>query len=112
MLNRILLGFGLLSNFATLLGLWIAYIAASETVQARVGHVLLVAGAISSIITYLVLAFFVLRHKHNTTDQHAVDGISKKQIYVGPHGMPISIVNDNARVHIVIFLLWTWNSGT
>jgi hypothetical protein len=61
MLKNILLGLSVLSNVATLAGLWIAYISAPATVQSRVGYVVLVSGAVCSIVLYLCLAWFVLR---------------------------------------------------
>jgi len=38
-LKKILLGFGVLSNIATLIALWIAYISVPASVQAKIGHV-------------------------------------------------------------------------
>lgn len=48
-------------NFATLLGLWIAYEASPATMQARIGHVLLTCGALASILVYGAFAWFVMK---------------------------------------------------
>jgi hypothetical protein len=60
-LKRILLGFGFLSNIATLIGLWIAYISVPASVQARIGHALLIAGASCSVALYLWLAWLIFQ---------------------------------------------------
>jgi hypothetical protein len=64
MLTKILLWLGVVSNIATLVGLWIAYISAPTFVQEQVGHGLLVGGAVSSVVVYLLIAVFVLRAKN------------------------------------------------
>jgi hypothetical protein len=61
MLTKILLGFGVVSNFATLIGLLITYMSAPVTVQSAVARILLLAGAGCSVILYFLLAWFVLR---------------------------------------------------
>jgi hypothetical protein len=73
LLKKILLGFSLLSNIATLVGLWVAYIAAPASVQATIGHVLLIAGAITSVVLYLALAFVALRSGEQSTLEQAPD---------------------------------------
>lgn len=71
MLTRTLLGFGLLSNIATLIGLWIAYIAAPASVHAKIGYVLLVAGAACSVVLYLFIAWLVLRSPRRPSKEGA-----------------------------------------
>jgi hypothetical protein len=61
MLRKSLLAFTIVSNFATFLGLWIAYQSAPASIQAKTGHLLLLVGAIASIVTYIVFAVFVMR---------------------------------------------------
>jgi hypothetical protein len=78
MLTKILLGFTMMCNFATLLGLWIAYEAAPATLQARVGHVLTWSGATASAMLYFLVAWLVLRTRahegsSNTRDSDAGD---------------------------------------
>jgi hypothetical protein len=60
-LKKILLGFGVLSNIATLIGLWIAYISVPASVQAKIGHVFLIAGASCSVALYLWLAWVIFQ---------------------------------------------------
>jgi len=50
-----------LSNIATLIGLWIAYISVPASVQARIGHALLIAGASCSVALYLWLAWLIFQ---------------------------------------------------
>jgi hypothetical protein len=73
MLTKILLGFTIMCNFATLLGLWIAYEAAPSTLQSRVGHVLTWSGATASAILYLFAAWFVLRTRVGASEAHDSD---------------------------------------
>jgi hypothetical protein len=61
MLNKILLPFSLVSNLATLLGLWIAYASAPASIQEKVGHILIVCGAIASIVVYVIFAVFLMK---------------------------------------------------
>ncbi len=61
MLNKILLPFSLVSNLATLLGLWIAFASASASIQEKVGHLLILCGAVASIIAYALFAVFLMR---------------------------------------------------
>ncbi|PYX69792.1 MAG: hypothetical protein DMG72_19965, partial [Acidobacteria bacterium] len=61
MLGKILLGLSALSNLATLAGLWIAAISAPTSVQPRIAQVLLIAGAVCSIVLYLSFFWFVLQ---------------------------------------------------
>src|SRR6266705_3135648 len=61
MLKKILLGLSVLSNLATLAGLWIAIISAPTSVQPRIAQVLLIAGAVCSIGLYLSFFWFVLQ---------------------------------------------------
>ncbi len=63
MLSKILLAFSIVSNFATLLGFWMAYAASPATLQQTVGHVLILSGAIASILGYAALVWFVFRPK-------------------------------------------------
>lgn len=65
MLAKTLLPFTIVCNFATLFGLWIAYEAAPATLQARIGHELLLWGAGASIVAYVAFAFLVMRPKIN-----------------------------------------------
>jgi hypothetical protein len=63
MLGRTLLAFSIVCNCATLFGLWIAYEAAPATLQAKIGHTLLLCGAVASIILYALFAIFVMKPK-------------------------------------------------
>jgi hypothetical protein len=72
-INKILIGFSIVCNFATLLGLWIAYAASPATLQHRVGSILILCGAITSILGYLAFAWFVMRGK---IDREASRGAS------------------------------------
>ena len=66
MLTKILLGFGVLSNLATLLGFWMNYISSPESVQNKVSRLLLIGGAAASILLYLGVAYLIFR-KHPKT---------------------------------------------
>jgi hypothetical protein len=66
MLAKTLLVFTIVCNFATLVGLWIGYEAAPATLQARIGHVLLLCGAIASIAAYVGFAIFVMKPDHRS----------------------------------------------
>ena len=57
----ILLGLGILSNAATLVGFWMQYISAPSDVQMRASHLLLTIGAASSVIIYLIVAYVVIK---------------------------------------------------
>lgn len=61
MLKSILLGLSVLSNIATLVGLWITYISVPFTVQSRIAHALLVGGAVSSVLLYLLIVRLLLK---------------------------------------------------
>ena len=61
MLENFLLGFGMSSNVATLLGLWIAYASAPTTIQNKVGHLLIIGGAACSIVLYLAIVWRLAR---------------------------------------------------
>jgi hypothetical protein len=71
MLKNILLGLSVLSNLATLAGLWIAYISVPATVQNHIGHVLLISGAVCSVLLYLGLAWFVLQPRKRPPSEHS-----------------------------------------
>jgi len=73
MLTKILLAFTVVCNFATLLGLWIAYEASPATLQLKIGHVLAWSGAIASAILYFFVAWLVMHgpkmHEANEADE-------------------------------------------
>ncbi len=61
MLNKLLIGFGVLSNTATLVGLWISYVSAPQNLQPIIAHRVLMSGGTLSAMLYLYLAYAVLR---------------------------------------------------
>jgi len=83
MLRKGLLAFTIVSNFATLLGLWIAYQSAPAALQAKTGHLLLFSGAIASVVTYIAFAVFVMRP---TRDNHEL--AKKLDVLLAARGIP------------------------
>jgi len=61
MLKKGLLVFSLVSNFATLVGLWLSYASAPATVQNKFASMLLVSGAFASTGGYIAFAWLVMR---------------------------------------------------
>jgi len=81
MLTKILLGLGALSNVATLVGLWIAYISAPVAVQSRIASALLLVGAACSVVVYLLIAFFLLwRAPHGSAAAHSALNAAEQRI--------------------------------
>jgi hypothetical protein len=72
MLTKILLAFTIVCNFATLFGLWVAYEASPATLQAQIGHALLLCGAVASILGYLAFAYFVMRPVAHKTQEQSI----------------------------------------
>jgi hypothetical protein len=61
-ITYILLGFGFLSNIASILGAWIGYASAPIGVQSQTLRILWVVGAISSALIYLFAGWLVFQH--------------------------------------------------
>ncbi len=81
-------------NFATLLGLWIAYEASPATIQSKVGHVLTISGAITSTILYFLVAWLVLRPKQHEAKQADIDELhndeqKERKLFVCTNGYPL-----------------------
>jgi hypothetical protein len=113
MLTKILLGFTMLCNFATLFGIWIAYEAAPATLQERIGHELSVCGAIASAILYFFVAWFVMRSKEKNPEQSdgtvaeagkpRHDALARKHgIYIGSAGIATQVIGDTLTVRLNI----------
>lgn len=106
MLQKILLGFGVLSNFATLLGLWIAYISTPETVQNRIGHVLLIAGASVSVALYLIVAWVIQRQPSPEKTKTSPD--IPLRIFVSSPGISFRLMQDRGKA--ALDLIFTTNA--
>jgi hypothetical protein len=94
MLKKILIGLGVLSNLATLLGLWIAYISAPTPVQSKIGHVLLIAGGCASAALYLVLAWAILRQPAEKTTPGPTNPV---RIFISSPGISFRLMQDRSK---------------
>jgi hypothetical protein len=114
MLRKSLLPFSLVSNFATLLGLWITYEAAPASVQAKIGHWLILLGAAASIIGYIAFALFVMRPKaaelvqpinpEAAVARPRMDAMARKNgIYIGPAGIAMQLIGEDLSIRLSIF---------
>ncbi|MGA8763212.1 MAG: hypothetical protein WB562_10140 [Candidatus Sulfotelmatobacter sp.] len=104
----ILLGLGVLSNIATLIGFWMQYITAPSNAQLRVSHLLVTIGAIVSVVIYLIVGWYIIRSAAPprvevepipSTANGAVP--QKDRIHVCPDS--ISVNGYKARISFVIF---------
>ncbi len=119
MLEKILLGVGLLSNLATLAGIWIAYIAAPASVQPHIAKVLLISGAVVSIAIYLFIGGLLLRSRSPDVSSNKssdgrdgksesshpnLDALARKHgIYIGSGGIAAEVIDDTLTVRLTIF---------
>src|ERR1700722_6329512 len=105
--TRVLFGFTIMCNFATLLGLWIAYEAAPATLQATIGHVLTISGAITSTLLYFLAAWLVLRPKKhevmkNETDWSREGTPKEQQLFVCTNGYPLQRTQSGIALNLQI----------
>jgi hypothetical protein len=108
MLGKTLLAFSIVCNCATLFGLWIAYEAAPATLQARIGHTLLLCGAVASIILYALFAIFVMKPKVEKAEvelgKPRLNVLARKHgIYIGSAGIAARVIGDTLTVRLNIF---------
>jgi len=79
-----------------------AYLSAPQFVQSKVAALLLFIGAAASVALYLAIAYVILAKRQST--QHKIDTpTSKDQIYIGPDGTPIRLVNESLKVNLKLF---------
>jgi hypothetical protein len=121
MLNKILLPFTLVSNFATLLGLLITYEAAPASIQSQVARWMILVGGVASVLGYVAFAIFVMKPKLDTPKPTVDDGksastprrdamklemdkmLADRRIYIGPSGTSLRLINEQLRVSLQIF---------
>jgi hypothetical protein len=105
-------------NFATLLGLWLTYESSPVPVQAKFGRILLLCGAVTSIIGYVIFAIFVVKAQSTATRQKdtkevpppenvsrpRLDALARKLgIYIGSAGVAAQVIGDTLTVRLTVF---------
>jgi hypothetical protein len=112
MLAKTLLGFSIVCNFATLLGLWIAYKNSPTPLQGQIGYILLLSGAAASIIAYLAFAWFVMRPIASKKPEKATETKNQlpsynippqDQIYIHIPQTTTCIIGDRASTNVSFF---------
>jgi len=78
-LTKILLGFGILSNVATFIGLWMNYLTSPQSIQQKAGHVFLIVGATASVVLYALILYRIIHKHHAATSEPLQDGAKEIQ---------------------------------